>query len=59
MLVTVECVGRPQLYKDQPGNHSVVEGSDLTLSCQLTYRDPGSPYNIKWYKHYKVILHWL
>ena len=44
----------PVLHKNQPGNHSVEVGSNLTLQCQLAARDPGSPYNIKWYKHYQV-----
>ena len=44
----------PVLYKNQPGNHSVEVGSNLTLLCQLAVRDPGSPYNIKWFKHYQV-----
>ena len=47
----------PVLYKNQPGNHSVEVGTNLTLLCQLAVIDPGSPFNIKWYKHYKVILH--
>ena len=46
----------PELYKNQPGNHSVEVGANLTLLCQLTVTDPGSPFNIKWFKHYQVLL---
>ena len=49
----------PVLYKNQPGNHSVEVGANLTLLCQLAVRDPGNPYNIKWYKHYQVLLRML
>jgi len=44
----------PTLYKSQPGNHTVLLGSNLTLLCQLTVRDPGAPSNIRWYRHYQV-----
>ena len=44
----------PVLHKNQPGNHSQEVGSNVTLLCQLAVNDPGTPYNIKWYKHYQV-----
>ena len=51
--VEVQSVARlvarpPELYRGQPGNHTVVVGSNITLLCQLTVIDPASPYNIHW-----------
>eukprot|EP00092_Neocalanus_flemingeri_P041331 GFUD01045005.1.p1 GENE.GFUD01045005.1~~GFUD01045005.1.p1 ORF type:complete len:884 (-),score=253.97 GFUD01045005.1:246-2897(-) len=49
----------PDVHKNQPGNHTVVVGSNLTLLCQLTVVDVSSPYHIIWYKHYTVNGSWL
>ena len=48
----------PELHPNQPGNHTVVRGLNLTLFCQLKINDPTSPHHIEWYKHYTVNGSW-
>jgi len=50
---------KPKVHHNQPGNHSVVVGTNLTLLCQLTVVDVSSPHHIVWYKHYAVNGSWL
>jgi len=49
----------PKIHKDQPGNHTVLVGTNLTLQCQLTVEDESSPHFVGWYKHYQVNGSWM
>jgi len=48
----------PEIQDDQPGNHTVVVGNNLTMYCQLKIIDPTSPHHMEWYKHYTVNGSW-
>jgi len=49
----------PKIHQHQPGNHTVVVGTNLTLQCQLTVEDESSPHYVGWYKHYQVNGTWM
>ena len=49
----------PKIHQDQPGNHTVLVGTNLTLQCQLTVEDESSPHYVGWYKHYQVNGTWM
>ena len=40
----------PTIYQNQPGNHTVRVGTNLTLLCQLTIRDVAMPDQIVWFR---------
>merc|ERR1719341_2669279 len=44
----------PELSSDQPGNHSLQVGSNLTMKCEVKVVDSTNPHVITWYKHYTV-----
>ena len=48
-----------KIHKDQPGNHTMMVGTNLTLQCQLAVENESSPHFISWYKHYQVNGSWM
>jgi len=48
----------PKILTNQPGNHTVMVGGNLTLLCQLTVEDEVSTHFVGWYKHYQVDGEW-
>ena len=44
----------PELSSDQPGNHSLQVGSNLTMKCEVKVVDSTNPHAIIWYKHFTV-----
>jgi len=44
----------PELSSDQPGNHSLIIGSNLTMKCEVKVVDSTNPHVITWYKHFTV-----
>jgi hypothetical protein len=44
-------VSRPILKTENPGNHTVLRGSNLTLKCEVVNADECYPYEIVWIKH--------
>ena len=49
----------PKIHPNQPGNHTVQVGGDLTLWCQLTVEDESSSHYVGWYKHFQVDGKWM
>jgi len=49
----------PKILTNQPGNHTVVVGGNITLLCQLTVEDELSTHFVGWYKHYQVDGEWI
>ena len=49
----------PKIHTNQPGNHTVVVGENITLLCQLTVEDEVSTHFVGWYKHYQVDGEWI
>jgi len=47
---------KPQVLPDQPGNHTIVVGSNFTLLCEPRVSTPDS---IVWFKHYQVDGAWV
>ena len=49
----------PRVHPNQPGNHTVVVGGDLTLWCQLAVEDESSSHYVGWYKHFQIDGKWM
>ena len=41
-----------KIHPNQPGNHAVQVGGELTIWCQLIVEDESSTYFVGWYKHF-------
>ena len=50
----------PELKPNQPGNHSIHVGANLTMKCEVTAIDMDSTHDplITWYKHFTVNGEW-
>ena len=44
----------PELGSDQPGNHSIQVGTNLTMKCEVKVVDSTNPHVITWYKHFTI-----
>jgi hypothetical protein len=42
---------KPVVEKGKPGNHTVLVGSDLTLSCPVVNIDSWDPPEVKWVRY--------
>jgi len=49
----------PKIHPNQPGNHTVQVGDEVTLWCQLTVEDESSSHYVGWFKHYQIDGKWM
>ena len=49
---------RPELHPNQPGNHSIQVGANLTMNCEPTTIDDPYYHMITWYSHFNFNGEW-
>ena len=49
---------RPELHPNQPGNHTIQVGANLTMNCEPTTIDDPYYHKITWYNHFNFNGEW-